>query len=107
MADLIKIHLKISLVLKQALRPHGKEVTAIHSSPKCDLIATCSSDKTIFLFGFEDDTIRPLGFISLMAKIIDFVFVSQSKIVAWCDDGMVFQITIPKIESLSKFYMLR
>ena len=48
------------LILLQALRPHGERVTAVKQSPDCSLIATGSSDKTIFIFKKQQKGLRPV-----------------------------------------------
>nr|AAS21445.1 hypothetical protein FLJ31910-like protein [Oikopleura dioica] len=89
-----------SLLLRQALRPHGKKVNAIHNSPNGKLVGSCSDDGTVFIFNLSDDTMDAVGYISLGSMIKDFTWVSDSVMVCWSKSGAIFQVTLPEIASI-------
>ena len=70
-------------MLRQAIRPHGKAVTAVHQSPHRKLLASASADETIFFFDLKEQ-IAPIGFVKLTAPIVDFEWIENSKLLAWC-----------------------
>ena len=79
----------------QALRPHGAEVTQISQSPNGNLVATSSVDKTIFIFNRNATNLTPVGFVSATGAVNDFIWRSDSILLAWCANSTVCQIQLP------------
>ncbi|CAG5111754.1 Oidioi.mRNA.OKI2018_I69.chr2.g6028.t1.cds [Oikopleura dioica] len=89
-----------SLLLRQAIRPHGKTVNSIHSSPNGKLIGSSSDDGTVFIFSLKDNTMEAVGFVSLGSMIKDFTWVNDSVLLCWSKTGAIFQVTLPEISSI-------
>ena len=81
-----KTFLSPCIILLQALRPHGERVTAVKQSPNLSLIATGSSDKTIFIFNKQQKGLSPIGFVQASGSVIDFIWRDDKTILAWCSN---------------------
>ena len=82
----LKPYLSPCIILLQALRPHGERVTAVKQSPDLSLIATGSSDKTIFIFNKQQKGLSPIGFVQATGSVIDFIWRDDKTILAWCSN---------------------
>ena len=82
----LKTFLSPCIILLQALRPHGERVTAVKQSPDLSMIATGSSDKTIFIFNKQQKGLCPIGFVQATGSVIDFIWRDDKTILAWCSN---------------------
>lgn len=86
-------------MLRQAIRPHGKEVTAVHQSPNRKLLASASADETVFFFD-NSEQLAPIGFVKLNSAVVDFQWINDTKLLAWCRGGLAFQISLPNMTNV-------
>ena len=99
--------LKPCLIMLQALRPHGKKITAIHQAPESKLVATASSDQTIFFFELEEKGISPVGFVNATGPVVDFVWRNENTILAWCSNHTVCQIELPSLDKIDTMHSFK
>jgi len=50
------------------------------------MIATGSSDKTIFIFNKQEKGLSPIGFVQATGSVIDFIWREDNTILAWCSN---------------------
>ena len=50
------------------------------------MIATGSSDKTIFIFNKQEKGLSPIGFVQATGSVIDFIWRDDNTILAWCSN---------------------
>ena len=92
--------LKPCLIMLQALRPHGKRVTAIHQAPNSNIIAMASTDQTIFFFELESKGLSPIGFVNATGPVVDFVWRDNGTILVWCNNHTVCQVSLPSLDHI-------
>ncbi|XP_025086571.1 cilia- and flagella-associated protein 44-like isoform X2 [Pomacea canaliculata] len=89
------------LLLAQALKPHNKPVTSLAFNTKGQMLATCSEDKTIFLFFVKQERYTPFCFLPLpyLPRHLHWVDEDDNdlRMRVVCDEGVALCVTSPQI----------
>ncbi|XP_055500679.1 cilia- and flagella-associated protein 44-like [Leucoraja erinacea] len=91
------------LRLKQALKPHTEDVTAIAYEHNGDILATGSKDNTVFFFQFRTQYV-PVGFIRVPGPVVSLEWSPHSyernTLLIFCENGYVVQVACPELDEL-------
>ncbi|XP_078415672.1 cilia- and flagella-associated protein 44 [Cetorhinus maximus] len=94
---------EIDIRLKQALKPHTADVTAIAYEHNGEMLATGSKDNTVFFFLTGKENV-PVGFISVPGPVVSLQWSPPShettKLLIFCENGYVVETACPELEEL-------
>ncbi|KAK3770719.1 hypothetical protein RRG08_037905 [Elysia crispata] len=87
------------IVLKQAFKPHNGPVTAMAFDGKGEVLATGSSDGTVF-FLYVSEVYDPIGFIKVPGAVRQLVWTPEkfkrTALMVVCEDGVVVEVDAPE-----------
>ncbi|GFR82702.1 cilia- and flagella-associated protein 44-like [Elysia marginata] len=87
------------IVLKQAFKPHNGPVTAMAFDGKGEVLATGSSDGTVF-FLYVSEVYDPIGFIKVPGAVRQLVWTPEkfkrTALMVVCEDGVVLEVDAPE-----------
>ncbi|XP_062907293.1 cilia- and flagella-associated protein 44 [Mobula hypostoma] len=91
------------LRLKQAMKPHTAQVTAIAYDHNGEVLATGSKDNTVFFFQPGDQYV-PVGFINIPGPVVSLQWSPPSHekntLLIFCENGYVVQVACPEPEEI-------
>ncbi|XP_072902159.1 cilia- and flagella-associated protein 44 isoform X2 [Hemitrygon akajei] len=91
------------LRLKQAMKPHTAQVTAIAFDRNGEMLATGSKDSTVFFFQPGDQYV-PVGFINIPGPVVSLQwsppFHEKNTLLILCENGYVVQVARPEPEEI-------
>ncbi|XP_053266653.1 cilia- and flagella-associated protein 44 [Pleuronectes platessa] len=99
------------LNLKQAFKPHNAPVTAVAYERNGDVLATGSSDSTVFFFTVGD-SYRPIGWVHVPGPVLGLQWSPHSheenRLLVLCENGHVVELHSPdpKAQKPSKSFEL-
>ncbi|XP_059823753.1 cilia- and flagella-associated protein 44 isoform X3 [Hypanus sabinus] len=89
--------------LKQAMKPHTAQVTAIAFDRNGEMLATGSKDSTVFFFQPGDQYV-PVGFINIPGPVVSLQwsppFHEKNTLLILCENGYVVQVARPESEEI-------
>ncbi|XP_072116973.1 cilia- and flagella-associated protein 44 isoform X3 [Mobula birostris] len=91
------------LRLKQAMKPHSAQVTAIAYDHNGEMLATGSKDNTVFFFQPGDQYV-PVGFINIPGPVVSLQWSPPSHekntLLIFCENGYVVEVACPEPEEI-------
>ncbi|XP_048458506.1 cilia- and flagella-associated protein 44-like, partial [Rhincodon typus] len=94
---------EIEFRLKQALKPHTAAVTAIAYEHSGQMLATGSTDNTVF-FLLTGNKYTPVGFIKVPGPVVSLEWSpptrEKAKLLIFCENGYVVQAAYPEFKEL-------
>ncbi|XP_071995060.1 cilia- and flagella-associated protein 44 isoform X2 [Engystomops pustulosus] len=89
--------------LRQAFKPHNGPVTALAYERNGEILATGSTDRTVFFFAVGD-SYEPIGFVRLPGPVRELHWSppshEQSTLLVLCENGFAVQIPSPAAEKM-------
>nr|DBA34597.1 TPA: hypothetical protein GDO54_002143 [Pyxicephalus adspersus] len=87
--------------LKQAFKPHNAPVTCLAYERNGEILATGSTDKTVFFFAVGD-TYEPIGFIRVPGPIKELhwspALHEENSLLVLCENGFAVEIPVPSAQ---------
>lgn len=89
------------LNLYQVIKPHNQKITAMCLNANCSILATGSTDCTIFFCTVNKNLIfEPIGFVKTSSPVLKLIWSPENyeneTIMAVCETGPIIQFEIPK-----------
>nr|CAB3230210.1 WD repeat-containing protein 52-like [Phallusia mammillata] len=92
------------LSLVQALKPHSSTITAMSFDNSGEILATGSTDKTVFFFAVDQGGYEPIGFVKIPGEVTCMQWsppgFPDNTLLVSCSNGKVVEITAPSLSSV-------
>ncbi|CAK8686101.1 unnamed protein product [Clavelina lepadiformis] len=98
------------LVLKQAMKPHSSSITAMAFDNSGEILATGSTDCTVFFFSVDHDKYDPIGFVKIPGEVTNMKWTPpgfpDTRLLVTCSNGKVVEVEPPTSTDTSHSFML-